>query len=146
MSTPSTGSRLGDTALALLTAGGGKYAWDAWREYRQRRAARPTADQRIREDIDANILTVARARDELAEDNGRLRETLREERAQHASTLREEREQHDRERQSWWGEREQLREEITLLETQLRAERDEHNRRYDALLEQLADLRHRHGI
>lgn len=93
---------------ALLTGGFGKFLWDIYRDYRNR----PPKAVREQATIDANILTVVRARDELEEDNVRIRATLAEERTRHAE-----------DRTSWDAERARLREEAATWEQRYRRER-----------------------
>lgn len=114
----------------ILTTGTGKVIWDSVKDWRNRL----TKEQRQVATIDASIVTVAKARDELGEDNARLR-----------AILAEERQRHDTERARWDAERVSLRQEIALLETQIRRERDEAERRYNDLLNRLADLSARHA-
>lgn len=118
--------------LTLLSAGGGKYAWDALRQWR----AETPKELRLAGVVDANIATVARARDELAEDNMRLRQTLTEERAQRVADET----RHATERARWLFDQERLRADVERLENQIRAERVEANLRYDALLAQVTRL------
>jgi hypothetical protein len=120
--TPERFATLAST-IALLGAGV-KYLIDWYRDDRRNRGKRPTSEQRHRQDIDANILTVAKARDELSEDNAALRATLREEREAHAA-----------DRAASLAEREQLRAQIAALETRLRT-----------LADELANIRTQHGI
>lgn len=75
---------------------------------------------------DASILVVAKARDELAEDNTRLRSELAETRA----TAAEERLNHATEREAWRVERAEMRREIDLLETRLRGVRERLDKHY----------------
>lgn len=92
--------------------------------------------------VEQSILTVARARDELEEDNRRLRIQISEDRklAEH------ERNAHAEDRRQWSLERRSLQKEIQDLENQIRIERDESERRYDAILAQVARLSARHAI
>lgn len=114
----------------VLTGGIGRFAVQAVRDWRNRPM---TVDQHV-SSIDASIITVARARDELAEDNTRLRQMIV-----------EERERWDAEREAWSAERLTLRNEIASLETLIRRERAESAARYDALLQRLSDLSARHA-
>lgn len=114
----------------LLTGGAGKSLFDFVKDWR----ARPSKGERQVATIDASIVTVAKARDELAEDNARLR-----------AMLDEERTRHDGDRARWDAERASLRREIEELREQIRRERDEAERRYDTLLARLADLSARHA-
>ena len=108
----------------LLGGGGAKYAYDFVKDRMAARDARPSTRQQQAADVDASILTVAKARDELAEDNTRLRETLREERLSHAV-----------DRTAWMTERDTLRGEVVQLEDRLRV-----------LLGELTDVKSRLGI
>jgi hypothetical protein len=117
--------------IALVLGGGGvKSVLDFIKEWR----SRPSQEERHVSTVDASIITVARARDELADDNDRLRTTLSEERARF-----------DQERARWDAEKELFRKEIAELQAQIRKERAEAERRYDALLERLAELSARHA-
>lgn len=125
------------SALVQVVVGGGivGYGLDALRE-RKRRARHAGREPAVVESLhlqnaDASLLTVARARDELEEDNARCRAALAEERALRV----EERAQHAAERREWWAEREQLRGEITTLEGRIRD-----------LADELTAIRTRHGI
>jgi hypothetical protein len=117
-------------ASLLLTGGGAKYAYDVVKDWRNR----PPRELRIRTVVDASIATVARARDELEEDNARLRLTLAEERNQ------------------FNAERARYLADISRLEDQVRRERDEYAlqasqaaTRYNDLLEQIRHLKARPG-
>lgn len=114
------GGALGASALT--------YILQTVKDRKRAKDARPS-------EVDANILTVARARDQLEADNVLLRQTLTEERRAHAD-----------DRAAWQTERAQMREEIEALEAQLRAERAAADQRYESLLQQLAEIRNRHGI
>lgn len=106
----------GSLLLGLL-----KYVVDAMNARRKNRRSPVQVRQA---DVDANILTVAKARDELAEDNDRLRAEIRDLIERHAADRRE------------WERREAaLKAEVDRLETRLRS-----------LLEEVLDLRTRHGI
>lgn len=118
--------------LGVLSTGSLKYVYDAWRAWR----AESPRELRVVGVIDANIATVARARDELIEDNVRLRETLTEERAQRLADEA----RHATERARWLADQERLRADVARLETQIRVERAEANRRYDSLLDQVNRL------
>lgn len=117
MTAPTNGDGFTQVAVALIAGGGLKYLADYLRDRKRARDASPR-------EIDANILTVSKARDALEADNTALRATLREERDAHAS-----------DREAWAQERAQMRAEINALETKLRA-----------LLEEVTDLKTRHGI
>lgn len=121
------------TVLALLTGGGGKFVYDTIRQWRNAppRAAR---SQLI---VDANIATVARARDELEQDNVRLRTMLTEASAQRAEAER----LHAEERTRWQADQQRLRADVERLEERLRIEQAAAAARYDALLEQVHQLR-----
>jgi len=98
--------------VALISAGLLQYARDAvktWRAARDRR--RPSArDAATIAEVDASLVVVAKARDELEEDNRRIRLTLSEERHAHAE-----------DRARWEREKAGLRAEIDTLESKLRA-------------------------
>jgi hypothetical protein len=87
--------------------------------------------------VDANIATVARARDELEEDNIRLRMILGEERKQRTEVER----LHTEERARWLTDQRRLRADVNRLEMRLRSEQADAAARYDALLEQVHRLR-----
>lgn len=109
--------------VALIAAGLLSYIRDAIKTWRDaRKANTPSArDAATVAEVDASLVVVAKARDELEEDNRRLRLTISEERARHAE---------DRDR--WDREKRALREEIDGLEHRLRA-----------LLAEVEQLRHR---
>lgn len=119
----------------LVGAGGLGYAYNIARAY----AGRPNRGVRANQVIDASIITVARARDELEEDNLRIRATLAEERKNWAS----ERERFERDRAAWDTDRARLRAEIAALEQRIVEERAAAAERYDALLTQVQHLRQR---
>lgn len=121
--------------VALLTGGGGKFAYDAFVQWR----ASPPRGIRQQSLVDANIATVARARDELEEDNVRLRTIIAEERKQRAEVER----LHESDRTRWDLDRERLRADVDRLERRLRAEQAEASARYDALLIQVHQLQAR---
>lgn len=110
---------------ALIAAGLLAYIKDAVHAYRERRAAAtPEAREALHvATADQSLLVVARARDELEEDNRRLRVTLSEERSRH-----------DAERASWASEKREMRREIDALEAKLRG-----------LLREVEQLRTRHS-
>lgn len=93
--------------VALIGAGVLNWARDAWRAHRAAKSL-PRAGAAIAE-VDASLVVVAKARDELEEDNRRLR-----------LTLSEERQAHEKDRSRWDREKTQLRSEIDALETKLR--------------------------
>jgi hypothetical protein len=127
-------------AVAFLGGGGAQYAIGLWRERRTERVNRPAL-------VDASILTVARARDELEADNARLREQLDNERAAHhqeRESWMAERTAHFREREGWSREREGYQDEIDRLLVRVREERRAASERYDRLEAQLEELRRRH--
>lgn len=130
MSTPSGDNIWFWLISALLTGGGGKFLYDSVKDWK----SQPGREQRHVATIDASIVTVARARDELAEDNALIR-----------ATLAEERKHHDHERAIWNAEKVSLREEIEILRVQIRRERDEAEQRYESLLRRLAELSARHA-
>lgn len=123
--------------LALLSGGGAKFVYDNVRQWRNG----PPRAARMQLVVDANIATVARARDELEEDNLRLRIQLSEERAQRVEVER----LHSEERARWLFDQERLRADVARLEARLRTEQAEAAARYDALLEQVHQLRLRAG-
>lgn len=127
------------SVVTLLLGGGGlKYAYDAFKDWRNR----PPRELRAVGIVDANIATVVRARDELEEDNKRLRQTLNEERKQRA----EDESRHAVERMRWLADQDRYRADITRLEAQIRTERDDAAARYDALLETVHRLRLRADV
>lgn len=95
-------------ALATLLGSGVAWVVNVLRARHRERAAEP------QNKLDANLITVVRARDELEADNDRLRGQMREEREQHAN-----------ERAEWARERSSLREQVEHLESRLRALLDE---------------------
>lgn len=118
--------------IAVLSGGGMKYLYDAWAAWR----ASPPREIRLSSVTDANIATVARARDELSEDVTRLREMLADERAARvADDMR-----HSAERARWLLDQERLRTDVARLEDQIRAERISAVKHYDALLAQVVHL------
>lgn len=119
----------------LVGAGGLGYAYNIARAY----ASRPDGGVRRQRSVDASIVTVARARDELEEDNLRIRATLAEERKNWAS----ERERFERDRAAWDQDRARFRAEIAALEARIVEERAAAAERYDALLQQVQHLRAR---
>jgi putative hemolysin len=107
-----------------MTGGGAKYAYETYKDWKNR----PPKEITQNTFVDASIATIARARDELAEDNARLRTTLAEERAQ------------------FNAERQRYISDINRLEAQIRAERDDFARRYESLLEQVRHLKERPSL
>lgn len=101
------------TNVLVAAIGGGllAYARDAiktWRAARRRNT--PSArDAATIQEVDASLVVVAKARDELEEDNRRLRLTMAEERRAHAA-----------DRSRWEHEKLLLRNEIDALESKLR--------------------------
>ena len=104
-------------AVALIGGGALQYVANYLRDRKRERDAHPR-------EVDANILTVSKAKDELEADNARLRAERSEDAARHAS-----------ERAEWMRERAALRQEIADMENKLRS-----------LLDEIAELRTRHGI
>ena len=123
--------------LVLLSGGGAKFLYDTYKDWRNQ----PSPAAREVASVEASIVTIARARDELEEDNRRIRLTLHEERTR----WDQERARYESERAGWQDERIRLRAEIVALEQQIRAERDEAARRYDSLLARVAELSARHA-
>ena len=109
--------------VALIGAGVLSYLRDFAKGWRSRKEARtPEAREALAVGVaDKSLLVVAKARDELEEDNARLRVTIVEERNRHAE-----------DRAQWVAEKSRLRAEIDALEGKLRA-----------LLSEVEDLRHR---
>lgn len=97
--------------VALIAGGLLSWARDlvkTWRAARDRR--QPSArDAATIAEVDASLVVVAKARDELEEDNRRIRLTLSEERHAHAE-----------DRARWEREKALLRGEIDALESKLR--------------------------
>lgn len=116
--------------LAIISGGGLKYLYDSLKDWRN---ATPV-EIRKQSVVDASIVTVSRARDELEDDNARIRK----ERDENAARF-------DSDRKAWDAERAQYRAEIDALRDQLLKEREESTRRYDRLLDRLADLSARHS-
>jgi chromosome segregation ATPase len=122
--------------LAIISGGGLKYLYDSLKDWRN---ATPS-EIRKQSVVDASIVTVSRARDELEDDNTRIRK----ERDDDRTAWQNERDRYERERAAWTAERLALRSEIDALREQLLKEREESTRRYDRLLDRLADLSARH--
>lgn len=101
-----------NVVVALIGAGLLSYGRDSLRAWKARRDQRlPSARDAISvREADASLLVVAKARDELEEDNRRLRVTISEERHRHAE-----------DRATWAQEKSVLRGEIDALEAKLRA-------------------------
>lgn len=102
--------------VALIGAGLLGFVRDGIRGFRARKAAgSPTARETLAVGVaDASLLVVAKARDELEEDNARLRVSIVEERNRHAE-----------DRAQWAREKAALRGEIDSLEAKLRGLLDE---------------------
>lgn len=102
------------TAIVVAALGAGllSYLRDAFKVWRNRsKAATPAGRDAIYvETADKSLLVVAKARDELGEDNARLRLSIVEERSRHAE-----------DRAQWATEKRELRAEIDSLESKLRA-------------------------
>lgn len=100
-----------EVLIALIAAGLLKYAVDLIRWVNARRLAKtPDGRQAMTiATVDQSLTVVARARDELQEDNARLRETLTSERARY-----------DQERIRWEAREKSMRAEIDALEQKLR--------------------------
>lgn len=111
--------------IGLLGGGGGKLLFDFYKAYKE---GPPKALWAVTL-ADANIASVAKARDELIEDNMRLRAERIEQDARHAA-----------ERAQWLADQNRLRADVQRLEEQIRTERAEANLRYDALLRQIQVL------
>lgn len=110
---------------AALTGGGLKLVLDLVKAWR----TGPPKALRAVSIADANIASVARARDELIEDNIRLRAERIEQDARHEA-----------ERRRWVADQERLRGDIARLERKICEERDQAARRYDGLLRQVHHL------
>lgn len=123
------------TALLIAIGAGLRYVHTTYKAWRERRANAPTPAAAERAETDANVLTMARVRDELEADNERLRTTLAQREAQHAT-----------DRAEWRDERRDLKQEIERLEVVVRAQAADAARQYAALLEQFTDLKTRHGL
>lgn len=108
---------LTQVAVALIAGGTLQFGYQVLKDRKRTRDATPR-------EIDANLLTVAKAKDELEADNERLRQEREETAVRHAA-----------ERAEWAQERASLRAEIADMEMKLRS-----------LLDELAELRTRHGI
>jgi chromosome segregation ATPase len=113
-------------ASVLLTGGGLKYAYDIYKDWKRRP---PKALLSVTA-VDASIASIARARDELEEDNARLRLTLAEERAQFNA-----------ERNRFIADINRLEAQITVERENARRAADEMQSRYDNLLEQIRHLK-----
>lgn len=111
--------------VALISAGLLTYFKDATHAWRTRRAAGTTEAREAMHvaTADKSLLVVARARDELAEDNDRLRVIIAEDRRRHAE-----------DRMRWDEEKKTMREEIESLEAKLRA-----------ILREVEELKSRHA-
>ncbi|WP_394620961.1 hypothetical protein JNUCC0626_18260 [Lentzea sp. JNUCC 0626] len=117
-----TGAELVPILVAVISAG---VLRDVVRWFGARRKARSPEGKQAASliTVDQSIAVVARARDELMEDNVRLREQLAETDARHAA-----------ERVQWAEEKASMRAEITGLERRLRE-----------LLTEVEDLKIRHS-
>ncbi len=111
---------------ALLSGGTAKYVFDFWQSIR----SGPSKPLKAQRTVDASIATVARARDELEEDNARLRVQMAEQETRHGE-----------ERDRWLTDQNRLRGDIERLEKQIVRERYQAAARYDALLTQVQELR-----
>lgn len=92
--------------VALIGAGILNWVRDA---YLARKAGKNTPSAKNIAEVDASLVVVAKARDELQQDNTRLRQELAEERASH-----------NEDRDRWAYEKARLRDEIDQLEAKLR--------------------------
>lgn len=108
-----------------LVAGCGKVLLDFYKTWKEG----PPTQLRM---ANANLELVARARDEVIEDNMRLRQERLEQDQRHAA-----------ERAFWLADQARLRTDIENLEKKLQVEREQANARYDALLSQVRNLRDR---
>lgn len=115
--------------VTALVAGGGKFFWDLVKGWKSPEPKQPKALVAVSV-ADANLESVAKARDELIEDNMRLRSERIEQDARHAE-----------ERKRWLFDQERLRADITILEGRLRSERDDADRRSARLEKQIRDER-----
>lgn len=110
--------------IALMAGGGWTFVTGLINARRKREGGshdkEPVASQ-----VDASILAIARARDELEDENSRLRRT------------------HAEEREAWEREKTRMREEISALQREIERVRREADERYAALLEQVRSLRRR---
>lgn len=120
------------TILAALLAGGLlNLVWRAfmWVVDRFRKSQPAVVEsKRIHDAVreaDQSLLVVAKARDELAEDNNRLREQVESERRRHEKQSDTERCRYEKDRADWRAERTSLRQEIEKLEAALRSIQDE---------------------
>lgn len=114
------------TLFGIFSTGGGiKLAFDAYKQWKSQ------VPRELRT-VDASIATVARARDQLEDDNARLRTERDDDRIRFAA-----------ERAEWAAERLALRNDIARLEQQVRMEREQAAARYDALLEHVHSLQRR---
>lgn len=121
------------TVIALLSGGTAKFFYDAVKQWR----GAPPRGVRTQAVVDANIATVSRARDELEADLVTVRALLADERAARAS----DEVRHAAERARWLADQERLRADVDRLEKRLLEERLQAAARYDALLEQVHQLR-----
>lgn len=119
--------------VTLLGGNLGRYIWKAVHDWRAHQEARVTPREREQASIDASILTVARARDELEADNDRLRQAAREREAQHAVEV-----------ERLTAEIIRYREHVADLEARIVRERVESDERYAQLLAQVQALREHH--
>lgn len=117
-------------AIVALMGGGG---WTFINALFQARKPKPVTvggasahdGQGVGQQVDASILAIARARDELEDENARLRRVHAEEQA------------------AWNAERVRLREEIARLHTEIERVRAEADQRYAALLRRVESLQRR---
>lgn len=113
-------------AVALLSAGILRYVATAvkmWRDARkeQEERASPEAKHALSlATVDQSLAIVAKARDELEDQNALLTALLAQERAYRASEISDLISRHNAERQTWDMERTSLRAEISDLERRLR--------------------------
>lgn len=98
--------------VALISAGLLKYAVDGYKGWKKGRLAKTPAALQAAQiaTVDQSLAVVARARDELAEDNARLRTLMAESDARHEA-----------DRARWELRDKSRREEIEVLEAKLRA-------------------------
>jgi len=121
------------TVIALLSGGTAKFIYDAIKQWR----GAPPRGIRTQAVVDANIATVSRARDELEADLVTVRALLADERKARA----DDEARHAIERSRWLFDQERLRADVDRLEKRLQEERLAAAARYDALLEQVHQLR-----
>lgn len=120
--------------VALLSSG---WAVSFYRDWRRRREGRdPLARESLHiAGVDRSVVVMERAMGQLEDDNARLRQEREQSDQRHAAERQRSDQRHAAERAEWFTERGRLREEIDQLESKLRR-----------ILEELSELKARHGM